>query len=141
MMIGPRRMTSAGRQLRDGISPYLRPENRHRLAREPRRVWRRNRLKNSQRRYSNGPMIRQISSRHSSIICVGMGSYWHLYRAVTGENENFDHKTLLSWVKGAKVPRSLDSFEILSRIERRDRLPNGYLKGKLPPSGAVSLRA
>jgi hypothetical protein len=33
MMIGPRRMTSAGRQLRDGISTYLLPENRHRLAR------------------------------------------------------------------------------------------------------------
>ncbi|PJR12752.1 hypothetical protein [Sinorhizobium meliloti] len=59
-------------------------------------------------------------------------SYWHLHRAVAGENESFDHKTLLSWVKGTKIPRSLDSFEILSRIERRYRLPNGYLKGKLP---------
>lgn len=66
-------------------------------------------------------------------------SYWHLHRAVTGENDAFDHKTLFSWIKGTRVPRSLDSFEILSRIEHRYRLPSGYLKGKLPhPSRSAS---
>ncbi|WP_075042273.1 hypothetical protein [Brucella intermedia] len=59
-------------------------------------------------------------------------TYWHLHRAVTGENGKFDRTTLLSWTKGTKVPRSLDSFDILSRIERRYRLPSGYFKGKLP---------
>jgi hypothetical protein len=59
-------------------------------------------------------------------------SYWHLYRAVVGEHEAFDHGTLLTWVNGKKVPRSLNSFEILSRIERRYRLPSGYFKSKLP---------
>lgn len=59
-------------------------------------------------------------------------TYWHLYRAVAGEHETFDHKTLLSWTNGTKVPRSVNSFDILSRIERRYRLPTGYFKAKLP---------
>lgn len=59
-------------------------------------------------------------------------TYWHLHRAVVREEDAFDHKTLLSWTKGTKVPRSIESFEILSRIERRYRLPNGYFKAKLP---------
>ncbi len=59
-------------------------------------------------------------------------SYWHLHRAVVREEDAFDHKTLLSWTKGTKVPRSIESFEILSRIERRYRLPDGYFKAKLP---------
>lgn len=59
-------------------------------------------------------------------------SYWHLHRAVVREEDAFDHKTLLSWTKGTKVPRSNESLDILSRIERRYRLPAGYFKGKLP---------
>lgn len=59
-------------------------------------------------------------------------SYWQLYRAVVRLGETFDDKTLLSWVQGERVPRSLTSFEILSRIERRYRLGQGYLKAKLP---------
>ncbi|SOC81724.1 hypothetical protein SAMN05421890_0101 [Ensifer adhaerens] len=59
-------------------------------------------------------------------------SYWQLYRAVVGLGETFDEKTLLSWVQGERVPRSLMSFEILSRIERRYRLGQGYFKAKLP---------
>jgi len=59
-------------------------------------------------------------------------SYWHLHRAVVRDDDAFDHKTLLSWTKGTMVPRSLDSFEILSRIERRYRLPEGYFNAKLP---------
>tara|TARA_R110002012_G_scaffold104331_4_gene244735 strand:+ start:760 stop:1203 length:444 start_codon:yes stop_codon:yes gene_type:complete len=46
--------------------------------------------------------------------------------------ETFDDKTLLSWVQGERVPRSLTCFEILSRIERRYRLGQGYFKAKLP---------
>jgi hypothetical protein len=65
---------------------------------------------------------------------------WYLFRAIVREGETFDHKTILSWTAGRKVPRSVDSLEILSRIERRYRLPIGYFKEKLPhqsrsPSG------
>ncbi|MGN7295544.1 hypothetical protein [Rhizobium sp. SAFR-030] len=59
-------------------------------------------------------------------------SYWQLYRAVVRLGETFDDKTLLSWVQGERVPRSLTSFEILSRIERRYRLAPDYFKTKLP---------
>ncbi|WP_410176692.1 hypothetical protein [Sinorhizobium medicae] len=59
-------------------------------------------------------------------------SYWHLHRAVVREEDAFDRKTLLSWTKGTKVPRSIESLDILSRIERRYRLPDGYFKAKLP---------
>lgn len=46
-------------------------------------------------------------------------SYWQLYRAVIRLGETFDHKTLLSWIQGERAPRSIASFEILARIERR----------------------
>jgi hypothetical protein len=59
-------------------------------------------------------------------------SYWQLYRAVVRLHETFDSKTLLSWIQGERVPRSLTSFEILSRIERRYRLVQDYFKAKLP---------
>lgn len=57
---------------------------------------------------------------------------WHLFRALFEEQESFDRTTLHSWVTGRKAPQSLDSFEILARIERRYRLPEGYFKNKLP---------
>lgn len=59
-------------------------------------------------------------------------SYWQLYRSVVCLGETFDHKTMLSWIQGERVPRSVASFEILARIERRYRLPAGYFKAKLP---------
>ncbi len=59
-------------------------------------------------------------------------SYWQLSRAVVRLGETFDPKTLLSWIEGDRVPRSVASVDILSRIERRYRLPAGYFKAKLP---------
>lgn len=59
-------------------------------------------------------------------------TYWQLYRAVVRLNETFDNKTLLSWIHGERAPRSVASFDILRRIERRYRLPEGYFKQKLP---------
>ncbi|WP_375714144.1 hypothetical protein [Rhizobium sullae] len=59
-------------------------------------------------------------------------SYWQLYRAVVRLNETFDSKTLLSWIQGERVPRSVASFDILRRIEQRYRLSEGYFKAKLP---------
>lgn len=59
-------------------------------------------------------------------------TYWQLYRAVVYLNETFDNKTLLSWIQGERVPRSIASFNILRRIEQRYRLSEGYFKEKLP---------
>lgn len=59
-------------------------------------------------------------------------TYWQLHRAVVYLNETFDNKTLLSWMQGERVPRSVASFNILRRIERRYRLQEGYFKEKLP---------
>ncbi|UPA26736.1 hypothetical protein [Shinella oryzae] len=59
-------------------------------------------------------------------------NYWQLFRAVVRLGETFDHKTLLSWIQGERVPRSVASYDILARIERRYRLPAGYFKAKLP---------
>jgi hypothetical protein len=59
-------------------------------------------------------------------------SYWQPYRAVVHLNETFDNKTLLSWIQGERMPRSVASFDILRRVERRYRLPEGYFKEKLP---------
>lgn len=59
-------------------------------------------------------------------------SYWQLYRAVVRLNEIFDNKTLLSCIQGERMPRSVASFDFLSRIERRYRLSEGYCKAKLP---------
>jgi len=59
-------------------------------------------------------------------------SYWQLYRAIIRLGENFDHKTLLSWIQGERAPRSIASFDILARIERRYQLTPGYFKAKLP---------
>lgn len=59
-------------------------------------------------------------------------TYYGLHRAVVHPEETVDNKTILSWVKGTKVPRTIESLEILARIERRYRLPIGYFKEKLP---------
>lgn len=66
-------------------------------------------------------------------------SAWHLHRAVVKPNETFDHKTFVTWVQGTRCPRSVSSFAVLGRIERRYRLPDGYFKGKLAhPARAAS---
>ncbi|MBP0578982.1 hypothetical protein J8I29_06675 [Labrys sp. LIt4] len=65
-------------------------------------------------------------------------TYWHLHRAVVDADEKTDRKTIESWMKGTKIPRSVDSMEILSRIERRYQLPEGYFKGKLPNQSRAS---
>ncbi len=59
-------------------------------------------------------------------------TYWHLHRAIVRPGENFDRKTILNWINGAKVPRTLESLDILKRIERRYQLAEGYFKAKLP---------
>ena len=66
-------------------------------------------------------------------------SAWQLRRAVVRSTEGFDHKTFVTWIQRTRAPRSVSSFEILSRIERRYRLPEGYFKAKLAhPARAAS---
>jgi len=59
-------------------------------------------------------------------------SAWHLHRAITREGDDFDRKTIVTWREGTRSPRSAQSLEILGRIERRYKLPEGYFKTKLP---------
>lgn len=59
-------------------------------------------------------------------------SYWHLHRAVVRDDENLDRSTIRHWLQGSKAPRSVTSMEVLTRIERRYRLPAGYFKARLP---------
>ncbi|NVD41321.1 hypothetical protein HT585_20810 [Ensifer sp. HO-A22] len=57
---------------------------------------------------------------------------WYLHRAIIRPGETFNRKTIVVWFNGEKPPRSVQSLEILGRIERRYRLPAGYFKSKLP---------
>jgi hypothetical protein len=58
-------------------------------------------------------------------------SCWHLYRSILRPGDRFDRKTLQDWAAGRKVPNSVSSLEMLGRIERRYRLPDGYLRSKV----------
>ncbi|NTG32645.1 hypothetical protein G6K91_00055 [Agrobacterium rhizogenes] len=59
-------------------------------------------------------------------------SYYYLHRAIKRPGDVFDDATILSWLKGTKVPRSVESMDVLGRIEHRYQLPKGYFKAKLP---------
>jgi hypothetical protein len=59
----------------------------------------------------------------------------HLFYAVAKEDKATNHRTLMKWAKGELTPRSIQSLEVLARIERRYRLPEGYFKAKLPYLG------
>jgi hypothetical protein len=85
--------------------------------------------------WSDPPTFREALTLH---IQRHGESYWSLHRAVIRAGEGFDVKTILSWVQGTKAPRSVESLEILRRIERRYRLPDGYFQGKLPHQARAS---
>lgn len=64
---------------------------------------------------------------------------WDLHRAIVKPREKFDRKTFQFWCHGAKCPSTQASFEILRRIERRYRPPDGYFRAKLPnPARALT---
>ncbi len=63
---------------------------------------------------------------------------WHLHRAVVRSKEHMDPKTIVTWRRGQRSPRSVESLAVLTRIERRYRLPAGYLKSKLPHQGLAA---
>lgn len=58
-------------------------------------------------------------------------SCFYLHRSIMRESDRFDRKTLQDWAAGRKSPNSLPSLEMLGRIERRYRLPEGYFRAKL----------
>lgn len=72
---------------------------------------------------SFGAALRLHAARHGETIC-------HLYNAVVRPEDGMSRSTLLYWARGAKAPRSVVSLEILSRIEKRYRLPEGYFAEK-----------
>lgn len=66
-----------------------------------------------------GSALRLHASRHGETI-------YHLYDAVVRPEDGVNRSTLISWGRGKKLPRAAISLEILGRIERRYRLPEGY---------------
>lgn len=62
----------------------------------------------------------------------------HLSIAVSNEDAVLDAHNLRKWCSGACSPQSVQSFDILRRIERRYRLPKGYLASKLPHQGRAN---
>jgi hypothetical protein len=59
-------------------------------------------------------------------------SCWHLWKGIIRPGDTLDHKTVESWVKGRRVPRSVLSVRMLARIEQRYRLPEGYFRAFMP---------
>jgi hypothetical protein len=57
---------------------------------------------------------------------------WHLHRALARDGITIDRKTIATWADGSRIPRSVESLDLLARIERRYRLPKGYFAAKLP---------
>lgn len=67
-------------------------------------------------------------------------SYWQLYRAVVRLTETFDSKTLLSWIQGERVPRSVASFDILRPDRAAVSVVGRLFQGEAAASGALPLR-
>lgn len=68
-----------------------------------------------------GAALRLHARRHGE-------SIYHLYNAVVRPEDGVNRSTLISWGRGARMPRTVTSLEILGRIERRYRLPAGYFR-------------
>jgi len=56
----------------------------------------------------------------------------HLCKAVSNDDAILDAHNLRKWCSGACSPQSIQSMDILRRIERRYRLAKGYFRDKLP---------
>lgn len=64
----------------------------------------------------------------------------HLHRAIIGPDDKTDRKTIQTWATGVKAPGTIESLSVLSRIERRYRLPEGYFQAKLDRTGRATAR-
>jgi hypothetical protein len=58
----------------------------------------------------------------------------HLHKCVTAPEDGTCRKTIRKWANGVSTPGSVGSFDMLTRIERRYRLPAGYFRAKLVTS-------
>ncbi|HWU83288.1 MAG TPA: hypothetical protein VN063_07345, partial [Methylophilaceae bacterium] len=56
----------------------------------------------------------------------------HLFLALDSNGNAGDQRTLMKWVTGQLVPRTVQSLAVLTKIERRYRLPDGYFRSKMP---------
>lgn len=59
----------------------------------------------------------------------------HLFYAIAKNDKATNQRTLMRWASGELIPRSIRGLDVLTRIERRYRLPEGYFKNKLPYLG------
>lgn len=57
---------------------------------------------------------------------------WRLRHALMSADDDFNYKTIQTWIRGTRYPRSVKSLEVIARIERRYRLEPGYFKAKFP---------
>lgn len=55
----------------------------------------------------------------------------HLHKAITEPHERTCRKTIRKWMNEVTTPESVESFEMLGRIERRYQLPPRYFQNKL----------
>ncbi len=63
----------------------------------------------------------------------------HLFHAVARDDNATNHRTLMKWATGELAPRSIQSLEVLARIERRYRLPEDTSKPSCPISAGLEL--
>ena len=70
-----------------------------------------------------GAALKLPARRHGETV-------YHLYEAVVRPEDGVNRSTLIRWARGKKLPRAAISREILGRIERRYRSPEGYFAGK-----------
>ncbi|MBO6894284.1 MAG: hypothetical protein JJ866_20240 [Roseibium sp.] len=66
-----------------------------------------------------GAALRAHSKRHGE-------SIYHLFNAVVRTDDGIKRSTFVGWGRRNSAPTSATSQDILRRIERRYRLPNGY---------------
>lgn len=62
----------------------------------------------------------------------------HLFLALDRNGNASDQRTLMKWCSGQLVPRTVQSLAVLTKIERRYRLPEGYFKSKMPNRGRAT---
>ncbi|WP_255567861.1 hypothetical protein [Brevundimonas sp. PAMC22021] len=65
-------------------------------------------------------------------------SAWALHRAIAAKEAVVDLTTIRAWRRGTKVPATPASFRVISLIEQRYCLPEGWLRSRLDPSRVVS---
>lgn len=53
---------------------------------------------------------------------------WQLHDAIVQAGDLLNKTTIPSWRRGARTPQTIESFDVLRRIEDRYRLPPGYFR-------------